>query len=56
VAEIQARLAGAAPGQLSLVAEGAEAGQLSLAEADAAGRLSLADAPQPPPRRAAEER
>jgi hypothetical protein len=45
VAEIQSRLAGAAPGQLSLVAEGAEAGRLSLADTGgvAAGRLSLAD-------------
>ncbi|HBL31224.1 MAG TPA: hypothetical protein DD490_30730 [Acidobacteria bacterium] len=38
VAEIQSRLAGAAPGQLSLA--DAEAGQLSLA-AEAAGRLTL---------------
>jgi HEAT repeat protein len=41
VAEIQSRLEGAAPGQLSLAA--GESGQLSLAEADAAGRLSVAD-------------
>ena len=43
VAEIQSRLAGAAPGQLSLVAEGAEAGRLSLADTggSVAGRLSL---------------
>jgi hypothetical protein len=43
IAEIQARLAeagGAAPGQLSLA--GGEAGQVSLAEQDTAGRLSLA--------------
>ncbi len=39
IAEIQSRLAGAAPGQLSLA--GGEAGRLSLAE-DEAGRLSLA--------------
>ena len=38
VAEIQSRLEGASPGQLSLA--GAEAGQLSLAD-DPAGRLSL---------------
>ena len=43
VAEIQARLAGAAPGQLSLVADGAEAGRLSLADTGAVGRVSLAD-------------
>jgi hypothetical protein len=43
VAEIQSRLAGAAPGQLSLVAESAEAGRLSLADSDASGRLSLTD-------------
>jgi len=40
VAEIQARLPGASPGQLSLAA--AEAGQLSLADAEA-GQLSLAE-------------
>jgi HEAT repeat protein len=40
IAAIQARLAGAAPGQLSLA--GAEAGQLSLA-ADGTGRLSFAE-------------
>jgi HEAT repeat protein len=39
IAEIQARLTGAAPGQLSLA--GGESGQLSLAEGEA-GRLSLA--------------
>jgi hypothetical protein len=39
IAEIQSRLAGAAPGQLSLA--GGEAGALSLAE-DERGRLSLA--------------
>ena len=39
IAEIQARLPGATPGQLSLAGE--EAGQLSLAEAEA-GQLSLA--------------
>ena len=39
IAEIQSRLPGASPGQLSLA--GAEAGQLSLAQADA-GQLSLA--------------
>ena len=38
IAEIQSRLQGASPGQLSLA--GAEAGQLSLAQADA-GQLSL---------------
>ncbi|HEX6862110.1 MAG TPA: HEAT repeat domain-containing protein [Thermoanaerobaculia bacterium] len=42
VAEIQSRVQGASPGQLSLA--GAEAGQLSLAEAEA-GQLSLADDP-----------
>ena len=41
IAEIQARLQGASPGQLSLA--GAEAGQLSLAGAEA-GQLSLAQA------------
>ena len=40
IAEIQSRLPGASPGQLSLA--GDEAGQLSLAEAEA-GRLSLAN-------------
>jgi len=40
IAEIQARLPGASPGQLSLSAT--EAGQLSLADAEA-GQLSLAD-------------
>lgn len=40
VAEIQARLTGASPGQLSLA--GGESGQLSLAGEDPAGRLSLA--------------
>ena len=42
IAEIQARLAGAEPGQLTLA--GGEAGALSLADAEP-GRLSLADAP-----------
>ena len=42
IAEIQSRLQGASPGQLSLA--GAEAGQLSLAEAEA-GQLSLATDP-----------
>jgi len=53
IAEIQARLSGAAPGQLSLAATGAEGGRLSLAEASgtSTGRLSLLDeaAPSPPP-------
>ncbi len=40
IAEIQARLAGAEPGQLSLA--GGEAGQLSLAEGES-GQLSLAE-------------
>lgn len=44
VAEIQSRLPGATPGQLSLA--GDEAGQLSLAEAEA-GQLSLADSGEP---------
>jgi len=58
VAEIQSRLSGAAPGQLSLVPEAGEAGRLSLAEVDGGGRLSLigpaadeaegADAPRRP--------
>lgn len=43
IAEIQSRIQGASPGQLSLA--GTEAGQLSLAEAEA-GRLSLADDPE----------
>ena len=47
VAEIQSRLPGATPGQLSLA--GDEAGQLSLAEAEA-GQLSLAQEPQRPER------
>jgi hypothetical protein len=42
IAEIQSRLAGASPGQLSLTA--AEVGQLSLAQAEA-GQLSLAAEP-----------
>lgn len=42
IAEIQSRLQGASPGQLSLA--GAEAGQLSLAQAEA-GQLSLATDP-----------
>ncbi|HEX3526943.1 MAG TPA: hypothetical protein VH988_07735 [Thermoanaerobaculia bacterium] len=42
IAEIQSRLPGATPGQLSLA--GAEAGQLSLAQAEV-GRLSLATEP-----------
>jgi hypothetical protein len=41
VAEIQARIHGASPGQLSVV--DAEAGQLSLAVDDGAGHVSLAD-------------
>jgi HEAT repeat protein len=41
VAEIQARLGGAAPGQLSLA--GGEAGQLAMVEDDETGRLSLSD-------------
>jgi hypothetical protein len=41
IAEIQSRLPGASPGQLSLA--GADAGQLSLTQADA-GQLSLAQA------------
>jgi len=40
IAEIQSRLPGASPGQVSL-AEG-ETGQLSLAD-DSAGRVSIAD-------------
>jgi len=44
VAEIQSRLVGAAPGQLSLA--GGEAGQLSIAE-DEVGHLSLSEAQQP---------
>lgn len=43
VAQIHARLAGAAQGQLSLA--GAESGQLSLAENES-GRLSLSESPQ----------
>jgi len=55
IAEIQSRLPGATPGQLSLA--GGEAGQLSLAQAeagqlslsmDSAGQLSLGDAEKPP--------
>lgn len=44
IAEIQSRLPGASPGQLSLA--GDEAGQLSLAQAEA-GQLSLANEPGP---------
>lgn len=44
IAEIQSRLPGASPGQLSLA--GAEAGQLSLA-ADPAGQVSLSGAEEP---------
>lgn len=43
IAEIQSRLPGASPGQLSLA--GAEVGQLSLAQAEA-GQLSLATGPE----------
>lgn len=46
IAEIQSRLPGASPGQLSLA--GDEAGQLSLAQAEA-GQLSLATDPAVPP-------
>jgi HEAT repeat protein len=42
VAAIQSRLPGASPGQLSLA--GGEAGQLSLADVDPRGRVSLPDA------------
>ncbi len=54
IGEIQSRLQGASPGQLSLA--GAEAGQLSLAQAEAgrlsfvtdpAGQLSINDAEDP---------
>ena len=44
VAAVQARLTGAAPGQLSLC--GGEAGQVSLAEDEARGRVSLPDEPE----------
>jgi hypothetical protein len=46
IAEIQSRLTGAAPGQLSLA--GGEAGALSLADGEP-GRLSLAEAETEPP-------
>jgi hypothetical protein len=46
IAEIQSRLPGASPGQLSLA--GTEAGQLSLAQ-DEAGQLSLAASPAEEP-------
>jgi hypothetical protein len=49
IAEIQARLGGAAPGQLSLA--GGEAGQLSMVEDDETGRLSLSDEARPDERR-----
>ncbi len=49
IAEIHSRLSGASPGQLSL-AEG-ESGELSLAEDDATGRLSLAESRRPTGRR-----
>lgn len=42
IAEIQARLTGAEPGQLSLAAAAGDVGRLSLADADPAGRLTLA--------------
>jgi hypothetical protein len=60
VAEIQSRLRGAAPGQLSLAEAEGGAGQLSLAEEDAGGRVSLAgeeegaSAAGPPPERGRE--
>jgi hypothetical protein len=44
VAAIQSRLLGASPGQLSLAA--GAAGQLSLADADGRGQVSLAPAPE----------
>jgi molecular chaperone DnaK (HSP70) len=44
VARIQSRRVGASPGQLSLASD--EAGQLSLADEDPKGQLSL---PEPPP-------
>jgi HEAT repeat protein len=46
VAEIQSRLSGAAPGQLSLAGDADAAGRLSLADTNESvvGRLSLADA------------
>lgn len=43
VAEIQARVPGAAPGQLSLAGAEGGTGRLSLADEDAEGRMSLAD-------------
>jgi HEAT repeat protein len=53
IAEIQARLAGAAPGQLSLA--GGEAGTLSLADGEP-GRLSLSDEEADGPDNTAERR
>jgi HEAT repeat protein len=48
IAEIQSRLPGASPGQLSLA--GGEAGQVSLAGEDPAGRVSLAERDSGTPR------
>jgi hypothetical protein len=49
VAEIQSRLPGAAPGQLSLAGAEGGAGRLSLADEDAEGRVSLADSEEAAP-------
>jgi HEAT repeat protein len=49
VAEIQSRLPGAAPGQLSLSEAESGAGQLSLADDDVGGRVSLAESEEPTP-------
>jgi hypothetical protein len=57
VAEIQSRIGGAEPGQLSLATGEAESGRLSIAEERSSGRLSLsgeegpAGAPAVPPKR-----
>jgi HEAT repeat protein len=45
VAQVQARLPGASPGQLSLAA--GDEGRLSLAEPDASGRVSIAESHEP---------
>jgi HEAT repeat protein len=49
VAEIQSRLRGAAPGQLSLAEAEGGAGRLSLVEEDVEGRVSLAEGEEPAP-------
>jgi HEAT repeat protein len=49
IAEIQARMPGATPGQLSVAASAGEAGRVTLADAGERGRLSLRPAGEPVP-------